>query len=46
MAKGSKATNAFASDIGPAMLVGVELSSLSYWKYGNSELSFVIRVVP
>ena len=46
----SKATNAYASDIGSAMLVGVDLPSLGCWKitgkYGQTELSFVVRVVP
>ena len=44
----SKATNAFASDIGSAMLVGVDFPTLGCWKitgrYNNAELSFVIWV--
>jgi len=48
--QGSKATNASASDIGSAMLVGVDLPTLGCWKitgkYGGAELSFVVRVAP
>ena len=48
--KGSKATNASASDIGSAMLVGVDLPTLGCWKitgkYGGTELSFVVWVAP
>lgn len=46
----SKATNASASDIGSAMLVGVDLPTLGCWKitgqYKKSELSFVVWVAP
>lgn len=46
----SKATNAYASDIGSAMLVGVDFPTLGCWKitgnYGGAELSFVIWVAP
>ena len=46
----SKATNAFASDIGSAMLVGVDLPALGCWKitgkYADTELSFVVWVAP
>jgi hypothetical protein len=46
----SKATNAFASDIGSAMLVGVDLPTLGCWKimgkYGDAEVSFVVWVAP
>lgn len=46
----SRATNAFASDIGSAMLVGVDFPTLGCWKitaqYGDTELSFVIWVGP
>lgn len=46
----SKATNAYASDIGSAMLVGVDLPTLGCWKitgkYGDAELRFVIWVAP
>jgi len=46
----SKATNASASDIGSAMLVGVDLPTLGCWKitgeYANTELSFVVWVAP
>jgi hypothetical protein len=46
----SKATNAFASDIGSAMLVGVDMPTLGCWKitgkYGEAELSFVVWVAP
>jgi hypothetical protein len=44
----SKATNAYASDIGSAMLVGVDFPTLGCWKitgnYNGTELSFVVRV--
>jgi len=46
----SKATNAFASDIGSAMMVGVDFPTLGCWKitgkYNDAELSFVVNVVP
>lgn len=46
----SKATNASASDIGSAMLVGVDLPTLGCWKitgkYADAELSFVVWVAP
>jgi hypothetical protein len=46
----SKATNAYASDIGSAMLVGIDLPTLGCWKitgkYSNTELSFVVWVAP
>lgn len=46
----SKATNAYASDIGSAMLVGVDFPTLGCWKitgqYKKSELSFVVWVAP
>lgn len=46
----SKATNAYASDIGSAMLVGVDFPTLGCWKitgkYGHAELSFVVWVAP
>jgi hypothetical protein len=46
----SKATNAYAGDIGSAMLVGVDLPTLGCWKitgkYSDSELSFVVWVAP
>ena len=46
----SKATNAYASDIGSAMLVGVDFPTLGCWKitgqYGDAELSFVIWIAP
>jgi len=48
--QGSRATNAYAGDIGSAMLAGVDLPSLGCWKitgkYGNEELSFVVWVAP
>ena len=49
--KGSKGTNAYASDIGSAMLVGVDFPTLGCWKitgkYNNdAELSFVVWVAP
>jgi len=44
----SKATNAYASDIGSAMLVGVDFPTLGCWKitgqYKDAELSFVVWV--
>ena len=44
----SDATNAYASDIGSAMLVGVDFPTLGCWqitgKYKDAELSFVIWV--
>ena len=46
----SRATNAYASDIGSAMLVGVDFPTLGCWKikgkYKDTELSFVIWVAP
>ncbi|MCI0553321.1 MAG: hypothetical protein L0287_20420 [Anaerolineae bacterium] len=46
----SKATNAYASDIGSAMLVGVDFPTLGCWKitgqYKKTELSFVVWVAP
>jgi hypothetical protein len=46
----SHATNAYASDIGSAMLVGVDMPTLGCWKitgkYGDAELSFVVWVAP
>ena len=46
----SRATNAYASDIGSAMLVGVDFPTLGCWKitgrYGDAELSFVVWVAP
>lgn len=46
----SEATNAFASDIGSAMLVGVDMPTLGCWKitgkYGDAEVSFVVWVAP
>lgn len=47
----SKATNAYAADIGYAMLVGVDFPTLGCWKItgkynDETELSFVIWVAP
>jgi hypothetical protein len=46
----SRATNAFASDIGEAMLVGVDFSTPGCWKitgkYKTTKLSFVVWVAP
>jgi len=46
----SQATNASASDIGSAMLVGVDIPTLGCWKitgkYGEAEVSFVVWVAP
>ena len=48
--KVSKATNAFAEDIGTAMLVGVDFPTEGCWeitgRYKKSGLSFVIWVTP
>jgi hypothetical protein len=48
--KVSRATNAFASDIGSAMLVGVDFPTLGCWEiigsYGGHQLSFVVWVAP
>jgi len=46
----SKATNAYASDIGSAMLVGVDFPTPGCWKitgkYQDGKLSFVVLVAP
>jgi hypothetical protein len=46
----SRATNAYAGDIGSAMLVGVDFPTLGCWKitghYHGTELSFVVWVAP
>jgi len=46
----SKATNAFAGDIGSAMMVGVDFPTLGCWEitgnYNGIELSFVIWIAP
>lgn len=46
----STGTNAYASDIGSAMLVGVDFPTLGCWKitgkYADAELSFVVWVAP
>lgn len=46
----SKATNAYAEDIGSAMLVGVDFPTPGCWKitgqYGKAELTFVVWVMP
>ncbi|HJQ13308.1 MAG TPA: hypothetical protein VJ830_01070 [Anaerolineales bacterium] len=46
----SKGTNAYAADIGSAMLVGVDFPTLGCWKitgkYADAELSFVVWVTP
>lgn len=45
----SKATNAYAADIGSAMLVGVDIPTAGCWeitgRIGEQELSFVIQVI-
>ena len=50
LVQASKATNAYASDIGSAMLVGVDLPTLGCWKitgkYADAELSFVVWIAP
>lgn len=47
---GSKGTNAYASDIGSAMLVGVDFPTPGCWKitgeYRDAALSFVVWVAP
>jgi hypothetical protein len=46
----SRATNAYASDIGSAMLVGIDFPTLGCWKitgnYEEAELSFIVWVAP
>jgi hypothetical protein len=46
----SMGTNAYAGDIGSAMLVGVDFPTLGCWKitgqYADAELSFVVWVAP
>jgi hypothetical protein len=47
--RASKATNAYASDIGSAMLLGVDFPTLGCWKItgrynDEAELSFVVWV--
>ena len=46
----SEATNASASDIGSAMLVGIDFPTLGCWKvtgkYADAEISFVVWVAP
>ena len=46
----SKATNAFAEDIGDAMLGGADFPTLGCWKitgeYKGAELSFVVWLAP
>ena len=46
----SKATNAYAAEIGSAMLVGVDFPTFGCWEitghYAGTELSFVVRVAP
>ncbi len=48
--KVSRATNAFAEDIGSAMLVGVDFPTAGCWKvtgqYKKAELTFVIQISP
>jgi hypothetical protein len=48
--KESTGTNAYASDIGSAMLTGVNFSTAGCWKvtgkYADAELSFVIWIAP
>ena len=48
--KVSRATNAFAKDIGDAMLVGVDFPTLGCWKitgqYKKTRLDFVVWVAP
>ena len=46
----SRATNAYAEDIGSAMMMGVDFPTLGCWKitgnYRDAELSFVVWVTP
>jgi hypothetical protein len=46
----SRATNAYADDIGSGMLVGVDFPTLGCWKitgqYGDAKLSFVVWLAP
>lgn len=46
----SKATNAYASDMGSAMLVGVDFPAYGCWKitgkYKDAQLSFVVWIAP
>jgi hypothetical protein len=46
----SRATNAFAGDIGSAMLTGVDIPTPGCWEitghYAGTELSFVVWVAP
>lgn len=46
----SRATNAYADDIGSSMLVGVDFPNLGCWKitgqYADAQLSFVVWVAP
>jgi len=46
----SKATNAYAGDIGSAMLVGVDFPTAGCWKitgqYNDAQLSFVVWIAP
>jgi hypothetical protein len=48
--RASKATNAYAGDIGSAMLVGVNFPTAGCWKvtgkYNDAELSFVVWIAP
>lgn len=48
--RASKATNAYAGDIGSAMLVGVDFPTAGYWKvtgkYKDAKLSFIVWVAP
>jgi hypothetical protein len=50
LVKVSRATNAYASDIGDAMLVGVDFPTLGCWQitgqYKGTELSFVVWIAP
>jgi hypothetical protein len=46
----SRATNAYAEDIGSVMLVGVDFPTPGCWQisgyYGDALLSFVVQVIP
>jgi hypothetical protein len=48
--KASKATNAYARDIGSAMLAGADFPTPGCWKitgrYAEEELSFIIWIAP
>jgi hypothetical protein len=50
LVRAARATNAYAGDIGSAMLTGVDFPSLGCWRitgnYKGTELSFVVWIAP